>query len=90
MKPGKHFDQEQKLAVLASAKAIGVKEAAVLAEVHYTTIYEWRRQLEAFGEEAFLARKVVSRGRGESGSPRARKRPYLIPGNVIQALVPAR
>lgn len=65
MKPGKHFNQEQKLAVLASAKAIGIKEAAVLAEVHYTTIYEWRKQLEALGEETFLARKVVSRGRGE-------------------------
>lgn len=65
MKPGKQFNQEQKVAVLESAKTIGIKEAAVLAEVHYTTIYEWRRQFEALGEEAFLARKVVSRGRGE-------------------------
>jgi transposase InsO family protein len=65
MKPGKHFNQQQKLAVLESAKAIGIKEAAVLAELHYTTIYDWRRQLEALGEEAFLARQVVSRGRGE-------------------------
>jgi len=65
MKPGKHFNQQQKLAVLASAKTVGVKEAAVLAEVHYTTIYDWRRQLEALGEEAFLARTTPSRGRGE-------------------------
>ena len=65
MKPGKHFNQQQKLAVLASARTIGIKEAAVLAEIHYTTIYEWRRQVEALGEEAFLARKVASRGRGE-------------------------
>jgi transposase InsO family protein len=65
MKPGKQFNQKQKLAVLESAKTIGIKEAAVLAEVHYTTIYEWRRQFEVLGEEAFLARKVVSRGRGE-------------------------
>ena len=64
MKQGKQFSQEQKLAVLESAKAIGIKEAAVLAEVHYTTIYEWRRQLEALGEEAFLARRVQSKGRG--------------------------
>lgn len=64
MKPSKRFNQEQKLAVMESAKAIGVKEAAVLAGVHFTTIYEWRKQLEALGEEAFLARKVVSKGRG--------------------------
>ena len=64
MKPSKQFNQEQKLAVLESAKAIGIKEAAALAGVHFTTIYEWRKQLEALGEEAFLARKVLSRGRG--------------------------
>jgi hypothetical protein len=36
MKPGKYFNQQQKRAVLASAKTIEIKEAAVLAEVHYS------------------------------------------------------
>lgn len=60
----KQYNQEQKLAVLESAAVIGIREAAKLAEVHYTTIYEWRHQLEALGKEAFLARVVVSKGRG--------------------------
>lgn len=64
MEPSKHFTQEQKLVILESAQSVGIKKAAVLAQVHYTTIYEWRRQLEALGEAAFLAKKTVSRGRG--------------------------
>jgi putative transposase len=64
MKQRKQFSQEQKLAILESAKAVGIKEAAALAEVHYTTIYEWRQQFEALGQEAFVARRVQSKGRG--------------------------
>ena len=60
----KQFTPEQKLAILKSAEKIGPKKAAEAADVHYTTVYEWRRELEAKGEEAFLAYKPPSRGRG--------------------------
>ena len=60
----KHFDQKQKLLILNSAKKIGVPEAAKLVGVHYTTIYEWRKQYKGLGEEAFLAYKPSYPGRG--------------------------
>ena len=60
----KRFDQEQKLAIVKSAGEMGIKEAAEVAEVHYTSIYEWKNQLEALGEEAFLAYKPSYPGRG--------------------------
>ncbi len=60
----KHFDQEQKLTVLKSAEKIGVREAAKLAGIHYTTLYEWRRQYESLGEEAFLKYSPSYPGRG--------------------------
>ncbi len=59
-----HFSQEQKHAVLESAKEIGVEEASRLSGVHPSTIYEWRQKLEALGKEAFLSYKRKSRGRG--------------------------
>lgn len=58
------FTQEQKVAVLDSAEKLGVKEAAKLAGVHYTSVYEWRRKLKTVGREAFLAYRSASRGRG--------------------------
>jgi len=61
----KRFDQEEKLEVLKSAKKVGIKEAAQGAEVHYTTVYDWKKQVEALGEEAFLAYDPPSPGRGE-------------------------
>lgn len=61
----KQYSQEQKLVILESAEEIGIKEAAKLAEVHYTSVYEWRNQLSALGRDGFLARKTASRGRGE-------------------------
>lgn len=61
----KQYSQEQKLVILESAEEIGIKEAAKLAGVHYTSVYEWRNQLSALGREAFLAKKTASRGRGE-------------------------
>ena len=64
MNEGTHFSQEQKLTILQSAKEIGVKGAAQLAGVHYTTVYDWRKKLEAVGEENFLANVTKSRGRG--------------------------
>ncbi len=60
----KRFNQEQRLAILKSAKEVGIKEAAGLAGVHYTSVYEWKNQLEALGEEAFLACKASYPGRG--------------------------
>lgn len=59
------FDQQQKLTILEKAKEIGVKEAAKVAGVHYTTIYDWRRKLEALGQEAFLAHQPHRPGRNE-------------------------
>jgi putative transposase len=61
----KRFDQEEKWEVLKSAKKVGIKEAAEAAEVHYTTVYDWKKQFEALGEEAFLAYDPPSPGRGE-------------------------
>jgi transposase InsO family protein len=60
----KRFDQKQKLAVLKSASRVGIKEAARLAEIHYTSVYQWQRRLDALGEEGFLAYKVSTPGRG--------------------------
>ncbi len=59
-----HFTQKQKLDILESAKGIGIKEAADLAGIHYATVYQWQRKLEVLGEEAFLAYRPKSRGRG--------------------------
>ncbi|MEA1991637.1 MAG: DDE-type integrase/transposase/recombinase [Thermodesulfobacteriota bacterium] len=64
MKAGKHFTQEQKLIILESAKEVGVKGAADLAGIHYTTVYDWRKKLEALGEKNFLANVTKFRGRG--------------------------
>ena len=50
----KQFTQEQKLKILKSAAEIGVRESAKIAGVHYTTVYDWRRQLESLGEAGFL------------------------------------
>jgi putative transposase len=60
----KRFSQEQKLSVLKGASKLGIKEAARLAEVHYTTVYEWKHQLEALGEEGFLSYEPSYPGRG--------------------------
>ena len=59
----KQFDQQQKLTILDKAKEIGVKEAAKVAGVHYTTIYDWRKKLEVLGHEAFLAHQPSRPGR---------------------------
>jgi len=60
----KRFDQKQKLAVLKSASRVGIKEAAQLSGVHYTSVYEWQHRLKALGEEGFLAYKPSTPGRG--------------------------
>ncbi len=60
----KRFSQEQKMVILKSAAKIDIKQAAELADVHYTTIYQWRNQLEILGEEAFLEYQPSYPGRG--------------------------
>lgn len=47
----KQFSQEQKLSVLKGASTVGIKEAARLTEVYCSTVYEWKHQLDALGEE---------------------------------------
>ena len=58
------FSQEQKLTILKSAEKLGVKPAAEIAGVHYTTVYDWRKQLEAKGEKAFFEHQPAIPGRG--------------------------
>jgi transposase InsO family protein len=58
------FTQEQKLKVLQSAMKVGIKEASLLADIHYTTAYQWQRHLDVLGEEGFLAYKPSYPGRG--------------------------
>jgi len=60
----KRYKQEQKLAIIKSAEKMGIKEAADVAGVHYTTVYEWKNLLEALGEEEFLSYKASTPGRG--------------------------
>ena len=60
----RHFSQEQKLVILNSAAEIGVRQAAELAGVHYTSVYDWRRQLESLGKQGFLDYHPSYPGRG--------------------------
>jgi putative transposase len=60
----KQFDQQQKLAIVEHGKEIGFKEAAKIAGVHYTTVYDWQRQLDALGRESFLNHRPHRPGRG--------------------------
>jgi putative transposase len=60
----KQFSQEQKLAIVKNAAEIGFKEAAKIAGVHYTTVYDWQRDLKSLGQEAFLAYQPSYPGRG--------------------------
>ena len=63
--PSKFFYQEQKLIILDKAQEIGIKEAAKIAGVHYTTVYDWRNKLQSLGREAFLEHQPNRPGRGE-------------------------
>lgn len=60
----KQFTQQQKLTIIEQGEKIGVKRAAQIAEVHYTTVYAWKKQLECFGEKAFLEYVPSHPGRG--------------------------
>jgi transposase len=52
------------MVILDSAAEIGVKQAAELAGVHYTSVYDWRRQLKSLGKQVFLDYKPSYPGRG--------------------------
>ena len=60
----RQFNQTQKMAILDSAAEIGIKQAAELAGVHYTTIYDWLRQLKCMGKQIFIDYKPSYPGRG--------------------------
>ncbi len=60
----KYLSQDQKLSILKSADKIGIKKAAEIAGVHFTTVYDWRNQLGVIGEQAFLEHKPTIPGRG--------------------------
>ncbi len=60
----KNFTQKQKLVVLKSAEKTDVRDVAKVAGVHYSTVYDWRQQYKAMGEEAFLKYQVSKPGRG--------------------------
>ena len=59
------FTQAQKLTILKNADKIGIKAAAKIAGVHYTTVYDWRNKLEHLGQDGFLAYQPSRPGRGE-------------------------
>jgi len=58
------LNQKQKLAVIKKADQLGVRKASKLAGVHYTTVYEWKKHLEAIGEKEFLRYEPPRPGRG--------------------------
>lgn len=60
----RNFTQEQKLAIIKGSKKTTVRYAAEVAGIHYTTVYDWRRQFAAMGKEAFLVYQVSKPGRG--------------------------
>jgi len=60
----KQFNQQQKLTIIEKGEEFGVKQAAEVAKVHYTTVYAWKKQLEALGGKAFLEHESPRPGRG--------------------------
>lgn len=60
----KQFSQKQKLVIVEKGAEIGIKTAADVAEVHYTTVYAWKKQLNALGTKAFLSYEPSRPGRG--------------------------
>ena len=60
----KHYSQKQKLTILKKAEGIGVREAARISGVHFTTIYAWRNDLQDLDEQVFLNHTPSRPGRG--------------------------
>jgi len=59
MKKKNQFTHEQKYTILESAGKIGIKEAAKVAGIHYTTVYEWRNRLETMGQRSLSGLRVA-------------------------------
>ena len=59
----KHCSQEEKLTILQSAEELGVKKSAEIAGVHFTTVYDWRKDYNRLGKKAFLYYKPSYPGR---------------------------
>lgn len=60
----KQFNQQQKLIIIEKGEKFGMKQAAQVAEVHYTTVYAWKNQFESLGKKAFLEYEPPRSGRG--------------------------
>ena len=60
----KHFSQKQKLSILRGAERTTIKDAASVAGIHFTTVYDWKNQFEVMGEQGFLEYQAPSPGRG--------------------------
>ena len=60
----KQFNQQQKLTIVEKGEKFGIKPAAEVAKVHYTTVYAWKKQFECLGEKAFLEYEPPRPGRG--------------------------
>jgi len=60
----KHYSQKQKLTILKKAEKIGVREAAKISGIHFTTIYAWRNALQDLDEQVFLNHTPSRPGRG--------------------------
>jgi transposase InsO family protein len=60
----KQFNQQQKLTIIEKGEKFGIKQAAEVAKVHYTTVYAWKKQLESLGKEVFLEYEPPRPGRG--------------------------
>ena len=87
----KNFTQEQKLTVLKSADKVGIKQAAQIAGVHYTTVYDWRNKLDSLGETNFLSYKPSLSGTRQSRKfHRRRKKQCWTAGKTIPGLAPGK
>ena len=60
----RQFSQKQKMATLDSAAKIGVKQAVEVSGVHFTTVHDWRRQLNSLGKQLLFDYKPSYPGRG--------------------------
>lgn len=60
----KHYSQTQKMTILQSANTVGIKKAANLGGIHFTTIYDWKKQYESLGKQKFLDYTSAYPGRG--------------------------
>lgn len=74
----KHYSQQQKLSILESSKKQGIKKAAEVAGVHYTSVYDWRRQLKELGKDAFLTHQPKYPGRGTKQTTEKQEKAILI------------